>query len=133
MSRTIQRLLMLLLLVFSVGCDGHIDVFGRVLDGAGDGVAGIEVHLGHLGESLTFDGETDAEGCFAIGGMVGPGQRDYLLTVSAAGYEPVESTFTSSGEYPILVHLDADASGQIRIDRIAQAGSLPPELDECSF
>ena len=128
-----QRLLMLFLLTFAVGCDGHISVFGRILDAAGDGVADIEVHLGHPGKSFAFDGKTDAEGCFTIGGMVGPGQRDYLLTVSAPGYEPIEGTFTSSGEHPILVQLDTDASGQSRIVRLAETGSSSLELEPCGF
>ncbi len=131
-GRWTKRLLPLMLLAVA-GCDGNVGVHGRVLDATGEAVAGGEVRLGHPGESFSFEGETDAEGCFAVGGMVGPGQRDYVLIVSAAGHVPIMDTFTSSGEYPVLIHLAAEApGGESELKRLPE-GTAPPELEQCVF
>ncbi len=75
-------------------------------------MSGIAVSLGRPGDAVGFEGETDAEGCFELGGLVAPGERDYFLTVATVGYKPLEETFRSVGEYAVLVRLAPEGSGE---------------------
>ncbi len=59
-----NRIVIILLAAFTLGCDGSVGVRGRVLDAANEPVVGGDVSLSRPGEAVRFDEKTDAEGCF---------------------------------------------------------------------
>ena len=122
--------LAVLLLTLLAGCDGSVDVVGRVTDASGEPVAGAEIDLGRPGESVRFDAVSGADGCFRIGGMVSPGVRDYDLTVTAAGYSPYAETISNGEPNALLVTLaEAGSGGDSGAERL---GSMyPAELESC--
>ncbi len=124
-------IVIVLLAVFTLGCDGSVDIRGRVLDAANEPIADGDVYLGRPGESVAFEEKTDADGCFTVGGMVSPGVRDYFLTISAAGYQDYEGTYENSADWTLLVSLAAETSGEASTAKSFGYGESAPELERC--
>ena len=119
-------------LIFTAGCDGSIGVRGRILDAHGEPILAAATELGRSEDSFAFEAKTGASGCFELGGLVAPGERDYLLTVSAPGYKPFEGTFRSVGEYAVLVHLAAEEAGTASAVNRLSTEEPAPELHACA-
>ena len=120
------RLTLLVSLVLLTACDGLVEIRGRVVDDAGQPVAAAEVRLGRPGESVECEEQTDANGCFYIGGMVSPGVRDYHLKVEASEYEPYAGVFSNRDRTVVLVTLAGAGSG-----RESSSASSATELEAC--
>jgi Carboxypeptidase regulatory-like domain len=80
----------LLILFFSVGCDGFTSVDGRVLDRAGNPVSGAAVELTPMGNDKQLwitKSESDEQGAFAIGMTNAPGHEIKMtLRIKKIGY-----------------------------------------------
>lgn len=127
-QKQISRLWLLLVMAVIVGCDGYVGVNGRVVDAAAKPLRGSAVSLSRPGDAIRFDSETDAAGCFALGGLVAARKRDYVLTVSLAGYKGFRGTYRSGRDHVVLVRLAVDGS---QGESSASANESLAELHRC--
>ena len=90
-------------------CDGSLQIGVMVKDPSGAAIAGVRV------EALGYAGETDANGCAKIDGIVHPASifRDLEIGLSAeqTGYKPLRG-HRSFGVYRVDVTLQPTASSK---------------------
>lgn len=102
---TLIRMVLVLVPGLMIGCDGSVGVRGLVMDPSGTPITSGNVTLARPGDAAGFKTAVNDNGCFNLGGLVAPGSRDYFLTINSEGYQPLEGTVKSAGDYAVNARL----------------------------
>ncbi len=106
-----KRSPILLAMLFLAACDGYVDVSGVVRDTERNPIAGARVVLDKE-NWRRFEGETDSEGCFDLGGIVPSGRYKYDVLVEADGFGSVRTKVRAGRSNLLEVQLERSGSAK---------------------
>ncbi len=123
--RAAASILIVLLAMICVACDGSVRAKGRIRDANSTPLANAKIALQRSERGAwNFTTESDEKGCFSVGGIVAPGRYKYDLDVSLAGYKPFKTKVDTLTENNLEIILMPETSE-------AASRSSPLNTKEC--
>jgi hypothetical protein len=100
------------LVVMASGCDGGVQLKGRVTDASGAPVTSARVLLRDGDRRVRAEGQTDLRGCFELLEMVAPGRYSLRGEVTAPGFGSASVDVPTLNENTVRVRLVRANQGQ---------------------
>jgi hypothetical protein len=89
MTSLYKQLLIGVITILVVGCDGGFHVLARVVDSDGQPIKGAKA-LATSKAAISFDAISDARGCLRLDGVVKSGNYDFAVVVDAPSYKTLK-------------------------------------------
>lgn len=81
------RLLVLVVVVAIVGCDGHTTFSGQIVDGDGQAVSGAKITVTQNGHRVGIERVSQTDGAFDAGGTHAPSSDPLEIQVRKDGFK----------------------------------------------
>jgi hypothetical protein len=127
-----QNAILLLVSLSLASCDGALQVQGRVFDSQNRPVVGATVEASPFPAERNdwnsgFRGQSRADGCFHLAGIVSPfPTKQVPLTVAAAGYKPAVAEVQSPASNRVVVTLvRKDSLGESHVLILGEDSAVP--------
>ena len=141
LANPLELLVCTLILLGSSGC-ATAWARGIVRDETGKEVSGAQIAVSAVGAvEVGARGESELNGCFNVTARAKKDQPEFVLTVTAPGYKPLQVQFHRKERFTALVTLaskDGPGEGSVtRVEvsdqqRVFEEPCIPPVLSEAS-
>jgi carboxypeptidase family protein len=98
--------------VLMVGCDKYLAITGRVTDGAGAALDGVQITLTRPSGGVPAQETSSSDGAFRIGGTYGFGSGPRLLSAAKPGFRELRIEVEPAPNYSCESTLRTDAEAR---------------------